>query len=67
MATVDDDDVLDDDQLDVLLNFPPDIQEVIEQVFWVNIYLVEKNHFLCNKHENLQKLSHSCLVYLYMK
>lgn len=54
MATVDDDDVLDDDQLDVLLNFPPDIQEVIEQVFWVNIYLVEKNHFLCNKHENLQ-------------
>lgn len=33
MATVDDDDVLDDDQLDVLLNFPPDIQEVIEQVF----------------------------------
>ena len=32
MATVDDDDVLDDEQLDVLLKFPPDIQEVIDQV-----------------------------------
>lgn len=37
MATVDDDDVLDDEQLDVLLKFPPDIQEVIDQVLTLHI------------------------------
>lgn len=67
MATVDDDDVLDDDQLDVLLNFPPDIQEVIEQVFWVNIYLVEKKIIFYVISMKIYELSHSCLIYLYMK
>lgn len=38
MATVDDDDVLDDEQLDVLLKFPPDIQEVIDQVLTLHIH-----------------------------
>lgn len=44
MATVDDDDVLDDEQLDVLLKFPPDIQEVIDQV--LTLYIPFQAYFL---------------------
>ncbi|XP_048777650.2 vacuolar protein sorting-associated protein 53 homolog [Ostrea edulis] len=32
MAAMEDDELLDDEQLDSLLNFPPDIQEIIDQV-----------------------------------
>lgn len=32
MATVDDEDIVDDEQLESLLSFPADVQEAIDQV-----------------------------------